>query len=212
MVTINVLTKFYVENMRPEDQSFKRMSNMTKDLKKELLSLHNIVKNKDGNGYELQNNYYEDGNCINIVIPFENRDCHNCFMCSHFNAMDTYDGYCDIYNGLLNMQEGNFAWTSSVVNCAAYNENKVEKMNIIDSLDDMITFIEKTKNFFNCQEDYESYFGFARNWDEDTGDILETVRDYYNRGGKFENIPTEYPCVIRFDLDCEDDLEWIYIG
>ena len=47
--------------------------------RKELLSLHNIVK--DGDNYKLQNNYYEDGNRVVAVIPFENRDNHNCFKC-----------------------------------------------------------------------------------------------------------------------------------
>ena len=183
---------------------------MTEDLQKELLSLHNIVIN--GSNYELQNNYYKDGNSIVAVVPFENRDNHNCFKCYHFTSMGAYDGHCDIYNSLLNLQKHHFAWTSSVINCAAYDEDKVEQLNIINSLDEMVAFIERVKNFFSCPEDYESYFGFERNWDEETGDILETVAEYYNRGGKFTKIPTEYPCVIRFDWDCEDDLEWIYIG
>ena len=119
---------------------------MTEDLRKELLSLHNIVKN--GDGYKLQNNYYKDENRIVAVIPFENRDNHDCFKCSHFNPMSEHDGYCDVYNSLLNLQEHRIAWTSAVINCAAYDENKVEQMNIINSLDDMIIFIEKTKNFF----------------------------------------------------------------
>ena len=85
-------------------------------------------------------------------------------------------------------------------------------MNIIKSIDEMIEFIEKTANFFGSPEEYEEYYGFERNWNEETGEILETVRDYYNRGGVFTNIPTKYPCVIRFDWNCEDDLEWIYIG
>lgn len=181
-----------------------------KYIREELLSLHNIIK--DGDNYKLQNNYYEDANRVVAVIPFENRDNHNCFKCSHFTSMSAYDGHCDIYNSLLNLPEHHFAWTSAVINCVAYDENKVEQMNIINSMDEMITFIERVQNFFGCIEDYESYFGFERNWDEDTGDILETVREYHNRGGKFTNIPTEYPCVIRFDFDCEDDLEWIYIG
>ena len=41
---------------------------MMEDFQKELLSLHNIVK--DGNGYKLQNNYYKDGDRIVPVIPF----------------------------------------------------------------------------------------------------------------------------------------------
>ena len=178
------------------------------DLQKELLSLHNIVK--DGNDYKLQNNYYKDENRIIPVIPFENRDDHDCCLCSHFTRLSGYNGSCDIYNKLLDLPEHHFVWISCVINCAAYD--RVEKMNIIKSLDDMISFIEKTENFFGSPEGYEEYYGFERNWNEDTGEILESVREYYNRGGVFTNIPTKYPCVIRFDWDCEDDLEWIYIG
>ena len=83
----------------------------------------------------------------------------------------------------------------------------------------MIRFIERTENFFKCVEDYELYYGFERKWNEETGETLETVREYYNRSGKFENIPDKYPCVIYFsyaDLDNEsyekDKLKWIYIG
>lgn len=179
-----------------------------KDLQKELLTLHNIVEN--GDDYKLQNSFYKEGDNIVPVVPFENRDSHNCFLCVHFNRMSEYDGYCDIYNRLLKLPENHFEWSSSVINCAAYD--KIEKMNIIKSLDEMIEFIEKTKNFFGSPEDYENYFGFERNWDENTGEILETVKEYYNRGGIFTNIPEKYPCVIRFDWNCEDDLEWIYIG
>ena len=50
----------------------------------------------------------------------------------------------------------------------------------------MIRFIERTENFFKCVEDYELYYGFERKWNEETGETLETVREYYNRRGKFE--------------------------
>ena len=99
------------------------------DFQKELLSLHNIIK--DGDDYKLQNNYYKYGDRIIPVIPFGNRDNHNCFLCSHFNCMSEYDGNCNIYNRLLNLPEHHFAWTSSVINCEAYQDNKIEKMNII---------------------------------------------------------------------------------
>ena len=178
------------------------------NLQKEMLSLHNIIK--DGDNFKLQNNYYKDGERIISMIPFEKRDNHNCNLCSHFHRMSEYDGCCDIYNKLLNLPENDFVWTSSIINCFAYD--KIEKMNIIKSLDDMIAFIEKTENFFDSPEDYEQYYGFERKWDEETGEILENVREYYNRGGAFTNIPTQYPCVIRFDWNCEDSLEWIYIG
>ena len=181
---------------------------MYEDLKEHLLSLHNIIK--DGNDYKLQNNYYLDNERIVPVIKFEDRDDHNCLLCSHCNWMGGLDGHCNIYDRLLHLPEHSFAWSSSVVNCAAYN--KIEKMNIIKSLDDMISFIEKTENFFGSPESYEEYYGFTRNWNEDTGEILETAREYYNRGGVFSNIPDKFPCVIRFDWNCKDALEWIYIG
>lgn len=176
----------------------------------ELLTLYNIIKS---NGqYELQHNYYIDGERIVPVIPFESRDNHNCNICSYFTRMDQYDGYCDIFNKLLDLPEHSYVWSSNIINCAAYNENKVEKMNIIKSLDEMIEFIEKTANFFDSPEAYEEYYGFQRKWNEETGELLESTRMYYNRGGVFTNIPSKYPCVIRFDWNCEDDLEWIYIG
>lgn len=179
------------------------------DFQKELLHLYNIIKT-DGE-YALQNNYYIDNERVVPVIPHKNRDDHNCELCSHFTRLDGYDGSCDIFNALLDLPKHSFAWTSSVINCMAYEDNKIEKMNIIKSLDDMITFIEKTKNFFSSPEKYEEYYGFERNWNEDTGEILESVREYYHRGGTFANIPKSYPCVIRFDWNCEDDLEWISI-
>lgn len=178
------------------------------DLKKQFLSMHNIVK--DGNDYKLQNNYYLNGDKLIPVVKFEDRDDHNCDICSHYCYMGGLDGHCEIYNRLLNLKEHQFAWASSVINCAAYD--KIEKLNIIKSFDDMITFIEKTQNFFGSPEDYENYYGFCRNWDENTGEILETVREYYNRGGSFANVPDKYPAVIRFDWNLKDELEWIYIG
>ena len=49
--------------------------------------------------------------------------------------------------------------------------------------------------------------------------ILETVREYYNRGGNFKGIPDKYPCVVYFgivDYDggrmYDEKLDWIYIG
>ena len=173
----------------------------------ELLSLKNIIK--DGNNFKLQNNYYKDGESILSVIPFDQRDDHNCELCSHFTRMTEYDGYCNIYNNLLGLKDNAFAWTSSIINCFAYN--KIERLNIIKTLDDMIAFIEKTKNFFRCSEDYEEYYGFKRDYDEENDEFTESVREYYERGGTFTNIPTQYPCVIYFNYG-KNNLEWVCIG
>ena len=83
----------------------------------------------------------------------------------------------------------------------------------------MIEFIEKTEHFFNCPEVYESYFGFERKWDEETGEILETTREYYDRVGQFTIFFDKYPCGIYFGVgDFEatmpkiEKLDWIYVG
>lgn len=107
-----------------------------------------------------------------------------------------------------------FHW---VGNCDAYSP--MFPLNVIKSKNEMLDFIEKTKNFFEYLEDYECYFGFKRKWDEESGKCLETVKEYYSRGGKFNNIPDKFPCVIYFgivDFDGErmndEKLDWIYIG
>ena len=69
--------------------------------------------------------------------------------------------------------------------------------------------------YFDCPESLEEYFGFTPNVDDNTGEILETIREYYDRGGEFTNVPDKYPCVIYFpidDIDIRKKLEWIYIG
>ena len=54
---------------------------------------------------------------------------------------------------------------------------------------------------------------------EETGEILESTREYYNRDGEFKDIPDKYPCVIYFGIvdydggrSYDEKLNWIYIG
>ena len=173
----------------------------------EMLQMNNIIKTE--NGFALQKSFYKKGDTITPYIKLTEKNQHSCPLCSHYTQLDN-GGYCDIYNKLLNLPKNHFALTGLVYYCEAYFE--INTMNIIKSMDEMITFIENTANFFGCPEDYEAYYGFQRKWDETTGEILETVREYYDRGGTFTNIPTQFPSVIRFDLDVNNDLEYIYIG
>ena len=174
-----------------------------------LNTLKSIVK--VNSGYILQKVYEEDENG-NIRPTSEheanqnkNQFSKNCNRCIH-----SCNGNCEIRTMLERCPENSYIPCHWTANCDAYLATF--PLNIIKSETEMVDFIERAENLFDYPEDYESYFGFERNWDEETGDILETVREYYNRGGEFTKIPTEYPCVIRFDWDCEDDLEWIYIG
>lgn len=176
----------------------------------------NIVKTKDG--YTLQTACYEvDDNHIeeakeNKNNPTQNEETKNCFLCIHKSG-----NACTIRTRLENLPPNYFIpywWNNK---CDAYKP--IQALTIINSIDEMINFVEKTENFFGAGEDYEDYYGFQRNWDEETGKVFETVREYYNKGGKFTKLPNKYPCVIYFsycDTDNDsyehDGLKWIYIG
>lgn len=170
------------------------------------------------NEYCLQNPYEEDddGNVRKTTEhdanPNKNALSKSCDRCVH-----NYNRNCLIRTSLEKLPEHNYIPCHWNANCDAYSP--IYPLNIIKSENEMINFIENAKNFFGCPENYESYFGFERRWNEETGDVLESVKEYYNRGGKFENIPDKYPSVIYFgvvDFDCEritdDKLNWIYIG
>ena len=176
----------------------------------------NIVKKDDK--YILQKVYEEDENRIirqtseSETNPNKNQFSKNCYRCTYSDNEN-----CLLRTRLENCPENHYIpchWTGK---CDAYSP--VFPLNIIESENKMIEFIEKTEHFFNCPEAYESYFGFERKWDEGSGEILETTKEYYDRGGRFTNIPDKYPCVIYFgvvDFDGgrmrDEKLDWIYIG
>lgn len=176
-----------------------------------------------GNEYCLQTPYKEDENGKIVKTseheanPNKNALSKCCGRCIHFIELRGTDK-CVIRTSLeKNLPERSFIPSAWVANCDAYEP--VFPLNIIKSEKEMVDFIEKVHNFFGCPEDYEAYFGFERNWDEATGDILETVQEYYARGGKFKDIPDKYPCVVYFgvaDFDGmrgrDEKLDWIYIG
>lgn len=197
-----------------------RGENMKKDVWEEqdfyLNCLKNIVKTKDGK-YELQPVYELVGDKIleteeNKNNPTSKNDkqcclciyhdiCNNCLMRTKLERLPKYQYIPDHYQN----------------KCDAYTP--IHALSVISSKDEMIDFIEKVENFFRCPEDYESYFGICRNYNEETGEVLETTREYYNRGGKFNNIPDIYPCVVYFpygDISNSSytttDFQWIYIG
>ena len=174
----------------------------------------NIIKTDTG--YKLQPVYVEDNN--HEIIKLTNcNDEKCCDICIHHNYIANFHT-CEIRNKIEPNLIKNAIIPCSWNNlCDAYAP--VYPLNVIKSEEEMIQFIEKTENFFGCVEEYEAYYGFERKWDEETGEVLETVREYYNRGGKFENIPNKYPCVIYFSyvnltsVHCDNDnLLWIYIG
>ena len=181
-----------------------------------LNTLRSIVKTDDG--YCLQKAYDEDENGKMIQTeeyknnPNKNYFSKECYRCLYSDGED-----CSLRTQLENLPEHHYIPCHFTANCDAYSP--VYPLNIIKSKEEMIEFIEKSENFFSCPEDYESYFGFERRWNEETGEILESTREYYNRDGEFKDIPDKYPCVIYFGIvDYEagkpndEKLDWIYIG
>ena len=181
------------------------------------LNLHrNIVKTDDG--YCLQKVYEEDENgnikqtLESEVNPNKNQFSKNCYRCTYSDNEN-----CLLRTTLEKCPKNSYIPCHWTANCDAYSP--VFSLNVIKSENEMIGFIEKTEHFFDSPEEYESYFGFERKWDEETGEILETTREYCGRGGRFTNIPDKYPCVIYFgavDFEAErpniEKLDWIYIG
>lgn len=180
-----------------------------------LNALRNIVKTKDG--YILEK-VYKEGKNGEIIETKANKNNHNsngstknCYRCIHSQG-----DCCLLRSNLGNLLENQYIFSNTVNKCDAYAP--IFPLNIIKAKTEMIDFIIKVENFFDGPEDYESYFGFERNWDKETGNILETAEEYYERGGEFENIPDKYPCVIYFpvvDFDVirgRDKMSWIYIG
>lgn len=176
----------------------------------------NIVKTDDE--YCLQKVYEEDENGnINQTSesksnPNKNQLSKNCYCCTYSDNEN-----CLIRTKLEKCPENSYIpchWTG---NCDAYSP--VFPLNIIKSENEMIEFVEKTEHLFRCPEEYEDYFGFERKWNKETGEILETTREYYDRGERFVNVPDKFPCVIYFGVvDFEaampniEKLDWIYIG
>ena len=179
----------------------------------------NIYKNiiKTDSGYSLQKAYEEDedGNIRETSGSMTNENNNqlyrDCFRCIHRGNIIA----CMLATKMDGCTDNNvipYAWINK---CDAYSP--VYPLNIIKTKEEMIDFIEKTEHFFGCPEEYEAYFGFKRKWDEETGKILETTREYYDRGGSFKNIPDKFPSVIYFDVVEYDrsigwKLDWIYIG
>lgn len=175
-----------------------------------------IVKNDDGS-FRLVHRCIpgDTNNTVHFVdtgVHNHNEFEHNCYRCKHCEPEDRacYDR-CLLRTSLENSSIKLFV--NSVANCDAYDP--IECLNIIHNKNEMTGFIEMVQKYFDCHESLEEYFGFTTNVDDDTGEILETIREYYDRGGEFTNVPDKYPCVIYFpidDIDIRKKLEWIYIG
>lgn len=176
-----------------------------------------IIKNDDGT-FRLAHRCIAGDNdkpvhFVDTGVHNHNELKHNCYRCKHCNLNHPFD-YCLLRTSLENSSIK--IPVHYVANCDAYDP--IECLNVIRNKNEMVSFIEMVQKYFDCPEYCESYFGFKLKVDEYTGEVIETIGEYYERGGEFINIPDRYPCVIYFpkvDLDViaqESNIKWIYIG
>lgn len=173
-----------------------------------------IVKNDDGS-FRLAHRCISGDNdsyvkFVDTGVHNYNEVEHNCYKCKYCETGHPFN-YCLLRTNLEDSSTK--IPVNYVANCDAYEP--IEYLNIIHDKREMINFIEMVQQYFDCPEYCEEYFGFSPNADDDTGEVLETIREYYEHGGEFANIPDKYPCVIYFpidDIDIYKKLEWIYIG
>ena len=71
-------------------------------------------------------------------------------------------------------------------------------MKIIKNLQEYKQFIKSTYDDFKCDEDWMDFFGFDLKWNEETGEILETIEEY---NGEIKLIPKSFPCVLSYNCN-----------
>ena len=150
-----------------------------------------IVKNDDGSFRLAHRCIPDDDNYIKFVdtgVHNLNEFNHDCYRCKHCEISHPFD-FCllrtSLEDSVIKIP------THYIANCDAYEP--IEYLNIIREKSEMINFIEMVQKYFDCPEYCEEYFGFSPNVDNNTGEILETIKEYYERGGEFHNIPDKYP-------------------
>lgn len=71
---------------------------------------------------------------------------------------------------------------------------------------DFIQFVNDTKEDFDCEESWEYNFGFQLNWDEDTGEILETLDEWLqDKNNRMKYEPESYPCTCYYLNETKPD-------
>ena len=72
----------------------------------------------------------------------------------------------------------------------------------LKSRDDYVKFIHDVQDKFDCNEDWESFFGFNLKWDEETGEVLESIFDYK---GNIGYCPNSFPAIVYYLFDSTKD-------
>lgn len=64
---------------------------------------------------------------------------------------------------------------------------------LINNLNDYKKLIHELEKEFECTEEWQDFFGFELKWNEETGEVLETIMEYE---GDIKYIPKSFPCIV----------------
>ncbi len=70
---------------------------------------------------------------------------------------------------------------------------------------DFLAFVEDCQHCFGNVEEWEDFFGFGMKYDEDTGEPLETFKDFVDRNGHIVEEPDSYPAIAFCIIENERD-------
>lgn len=183
-----------------------------------LADIKNIVRDEQGK-FHLEHVFVPDGEESYVTADgkpidlFEQLDNQcKCETCSYHIVCSNGINFCEFQHltfgfplyGIMRLSGFDSNRCSQVYKCDAYDP--VKEINLIHNKQEMIDFIHRTRNFFDCVEDYEDYYGFGKN--ENGEYTSETVQEYFQHGGKFTKIPTAYPAIVIFDYSTENPLKW----
>lgn len=70
---------------------------------------------------------------------------------------------------------------------------------------DFLAFVEDCQHLFGNVEEWEDFFGFGMKYDEETGEPLETFKDFIDRNGHIVEEPDSYPAIAFCIIENERD-------
>ena len=69
---------------------------------------------------------------------------------------------------------------------------------LINNIDEYKQFMLSVRDEFSCEEDWEEFFGFELKWNEETGEILETLEEYK---GCIKYKPNSFPSIVYSNFE-----------
>lgn len=69
---------------------------------------------------------------------------------------------------------------------------------LINNINEYKQFMLSVRDEFSCEENWEQFFGFELKWNEETGEILETLEEYK---GNIKYKPNNFPSIVYSNFE-----------